>query len=228
MPSFFDDVLFGPDRPPQTQQLPLLGPGQQNLNKLLLSGTQQDYRGAENLSLQGLEDYFGIPQEAPEYGAQQEPDQRTLDLIQEFFETNVQQPLTDAFSKDILPAITRQFEGNALFDTERAQAEGAAGEDLTRALAGQLAKLKYGAYEAQAGRAHESRLQTQKLQSATDLSRPGRLSTLAGLNPRQQAFNNALALLGVREHENIVIPGVDAASPLGDVGDIFSAITSFF
>ena len=54
MPSFFDDVIFGPDRPGSSYSLPTKTPGQQGLQQLLVGGEAKNYMSSPNLSLQGL------------------------------------------------------------------------------------------------------------------------------------------------------------------------------
>jgi hypothetical protein len=113
---------------------------------------QSDLQG---LSLEALENRV---RELSDPNFQSSLDQREQDLllkmmdfegqnlgIDEFFQTNVQDPLVEQFTEDILPQIGRNFGGANFFSGERARADDQARDDLLTSLTRSRSQLAFDA-----------------------------------------------------------------------------------
>lgn len=171
----FLDSLFGSGPEVNTQTLDTLTPEQQRaLNSLLfqLSGADPrqfegdvtvDPSNLERLSLAGLEERamaLSDPNRDSELlNVATDMVTRLMDFesadagIDDFFRTNVQQPLLESFSEDILPQIGRTFGGSNFFGSERAEADDTAREELLGSLTRSRESLAFNAREADRNRA---------------------------------------------------------------------------
>lgn len=156
------EYLFGEDpEAPQQIETSRLTPGQQQLSSQLgqyFSG-QLGERGfgtspLQTLSLQGLEQFLtqaagGGPTTTMQQTTTPEAQATINELMagqgqqgfEQFFQSAVQDPLTEQFQEEVLPQISRSFAASGLFGGERQKAEATATESLTEALAGERSKL---------------------------------------------------------------------------------------
>lgn len=163
------DFLFGEDSSVTNQQLPTLTPEQKAFLDRLLPliegrlGSGGESTNTELLSLEGLSNLVNQASGLPGGSGVQSQATGTaskgltaLDQILEagpqdidaFFKASVQDPLLEAFSEDILPAIQTRF-APQFFGGERRESEARAREDLVDTLARERTKFGFESREAQ-------------------------------------------------------------------------------
>jgi hypothetical protein len=156
---FLDDLLTGEGPSLETRSLSTIDEEQRKkLNELLaqLSGRPQrdassftaPLSSGEMTSLAALEErskQLAMP-DATMGNAKGSLD-KLLDFegqtasVDDYFKNAVQNPLLDSFSREIMPAISRDFGGADFFSSERQNAEGLARQDLLQTLTGERSKV---------------------------------------------------------------------------------------
>lgn len=129
-------------------------PGLSSLEMLSLEGLENFARGVQGGS-QGRTLQRG--RETVEGFLDQDFDQEAFD---EFFRGSVQQPLTQQFQEEVLPAISRSTAQSGAFGSARRRADELATEDLVDALAQQRSTLAFGARQSAMDRALQAGLAT--------------------------------------------------------------------
>jgi hypothetical protein len=156
---FLDELLTGKGPSLQTRSLTTLDPTQrESLNTLLARLQQPDkppssyvapLTAPERTSLTALEERskaLALPD--ANIGAAGKSLRSQLDFAGQtgdassYFTNAVQNPMLEAFQRDILPKIGRSFGGADFFSTERQQTEGLARQDLLNALTGEKSRVE--------------------------------------------------------------------------------------
>ena len=229
------DFLFGEEVDPTVEQRSTLTPEQGDLQRQLLAflGQRLGSSGAspfpslEHLSLAGLETLGASaqnPREQPEglgdlFGGQG---------FEGFFDTTVQQPLLEQFQSEILPGISRQFGGNAFFDSDRGAADARAQDELLSTLTQERSRLGYQAAidQNRAGLdAYTAGLQGDQTQAALISALLGGYGTLSNIQqtPRNNTISQILAAIGTPSVENIGFQGYERQGAIGDIAKIAGA-----
>ena len=229
---FIKDLLFGEEVDPTVQTQTTLTPEQSDLQRQLIALLGQQLGGPrespfpslDHLSLAGLETLGASaqnPREQPEglgdlFGGQG---------FEGFFDTTVQQPLLEQFQSEILPGISRQFGGNAFFDSDRGAADSRAQDELLSTLTQERSRLGYQAAidQNRAGLdAYTAGLQGDQTQAALISALLGGYGTLSNIQqtPQNNTISQILAAIGTPSVENIGFPGYQQQGGLGDLARI--------
>lgn len=226
-------------------------------SSLIKSDPKTDALPLENLSLAGMEQRA---MEIAQGGSalEQETQRALLDIIsnqgnigsddggfEDFFRTNVQDPLTKGFEDELI-SVGRRFGGNTLFSSDRAEADARARDDFLENLTSARADLKFRDREnAQArmmaalGQANSLRRPTDELLGFAESARSSRLfdqqnienmfkTRLFNEGVKDATMNRLLGGLNVRAVENIATgsggqPGI-GPSLIQAGGSILSAL----
>lgn len=206
---FLSDFLLGKSPKAHFKSFDLISPTQRGGLDALIAQLQrqspQPYTGdftaplsgGEKTSLAALEQR-ALEMASPEAQANFEGAGKTLQQLMDFegqtadtskyWETNVQNPLLEQFSQEILPQISRQFSGADFFSSERQGAEATAREDLLQTLTGSREKVALDAFNQSRDRALQAAGQVPGLEGAQDARTQSMIDILeaAGL-PREIA-----------------------------------------
>lgn len=133
------DALFGTESKSKTRKRPTLTTDQRNaLDKVLQEELGNQPTGISERERGIVDEVLGQrPQQQELVGSAQERVGELLgsrEEFDEFFRTNVEQPLTETFQEDIIPGIGRRFGGGGFFSSERRDAEEGAMEELAQEL----------------------------------------------------------------------------------------------
>lgn len=212
------DFLGGSKTEVDISQLPTLTPEQQQQLKKLLGGlglpSDQEILGEkiETSSLQGLE---GLSESLTmEGGLFGETSSALIEALQggaqdfdEFFQTNVKDPLLETFREDIQPDLSRRFAASGFRSSDRLQQESRATEDLLQALTRGRSELAFRTEES----ARDRSIRAAGIAGPAGRSQAGTLIDIlgAGGGRRRERIQQLLAALGIQGTENLaaVTPG---------------------
>ena len=188
------DLLFGGDSSAEVRQQDIISGDQRRvLNNLLelLSGEVTEFDQSPELTerqgvaQEGIDDFIGglsginqALQESISYDPQ---------IVDEFFQTNIRDPMMQDFQENVLPDIGRRY-GGAFFGSERREADQNAQDELINA----LVRARSDVAMKERGRA------TTALSNVPGLAAVfGESANFADLeeNKRQQAFNERMQLI---------------------------------
>lgn len=124
--------------------------------------------------------------------------------FEDFFATNVRDPMLEDFRENISPAISRSFGGSSFFGSERAQADRAASEDLIQSLTQSRSKLAMDERTQSADRMLRAiglAPEVDRVNTETLIKELSALGT--GRQARNERINQLMNLLGVKGVENL-------------------------
>ena len=216
-------TLFGKAPSASTQNLGLLDPAQQQILLETLKpfleqglGTARtdipDLTSLESTSLEGLEQAALSGRGTETVDASSKFLQDLLGggqgLEDEFFKTNVQDPLLESFQDEILPGISRTFASD-FFSSDRANADERAMEELIQQLVrgkSDVALRGRGQRIEAAGLAPGAdAFGIERLLAFLQAGGVGRENERFGLEQENTRVNQLLQLLGIPTRENVVI-----------------------
>jgi hypothetical protein len=247
------DVFLGSKPKTKTKQLPTLSPeqeqalgqlfGQLNAGDINAAGALvPGLTGGQELSLEALENLaLNLVEGGSSVVSQlSSPDgsvSKALESVlsgtatdfEDFFKSNIQDPLLEAFETEIIPTIRRTFGGENFFGGERTRREGEATEDLLTQLTRSRADLGFRAREGAKNRQVQGLSFAPSIASGA-ITAPALLSEALGLErnvdlQRLAATDSRIAqiiqALGVRPFENVVL------NQPGSQGLLHAAISGF-
>lgn len=217
---FVSDFLGGSDTEVDVSSLDTLTGEQSKALKDLLAelegsrGSPQEILGGqlETSSLAGLEGLAeALTMEGGLFGETQsaliEALQGGAQDFEEFFETNVKDPLLETFREDIQPDLSRRFAASGFRSSDRLKQESLATEDLLQSLTRGRSELAFRTEESARDRA----LRAAGLAGPAGRSQAGTLIDIlgAGGGRRRERIQQILEALGVGATENLaaVTPG---------------------
>ena len=217
---FVSDFLGGSDTEVDISSLDTLtGEQSQALKDLLAelsggAGSSQEILGGqlETSSLAGLEGLaeqltmegglFGVTQDALIKALQGSPQD-----FEEFFQTNVRDPLLETFREDVQPGISRRFSASGFRSSDRLQQESLGLEDLLQSLTRGRSELAFRTEESARDRA----LRAAGIAGGVGRQQAGTLIDIlgAGGGRRRERIQQILQALGIQGTENLatVTPG---------------------
>lgn len=224
------DILFGSAPEANTDTKSKKTPEQEEMLKKLLEFfgeyTQQSGLGnLESTSLRGLERFAeeGAAGGSELYKSGSDMIQRILsqgkDDFENFFQSNVQEPLLTDFEENVMPRISRQFGRSGFFGSDRIRQDETAREDL-------LSALVRGKQETVLG-ARQQNIQATGLIPGLESARAGGIlaGSEAGLDERRKRIQQLMQALGLDTVENITT--VTGGSS-GFIGDALKAAGTYY
>ena len=154
--------------------------------------------------------------------------------IDEFFKTNIQSPMIEALREEIMPQTARTFGGNAMFSSERQEADARSREDLSKQLVASRADVSLKARESDTNAilnavqrlGEVERLEPSVIQAALQAGETVRAQETEGLQAereeelrqraeRDKRIAQILAALGLDVNENIAFAPLFAPAQTG-------------